>query len=165
MFRYEYIYVDANTGEILNLNKNIIKRDYDEYSDTWSKASYLYQAICDCNSDDDKEEKLNQIRELLKQYGVECEFEPDKDKEWGDGYIDHADETSDFVKAVLSDGEKLVKYLFGNSIIVTGNDNGDGYNDRMYVNEGEEVTNYGTYTNYGGLKPEFEDYEVFEKGN
>ena len=32
MFRYEYIYVDVETGEILNLNKNEIKRNYDEQS-------------------------------------------------------------------------------------------------------------------------------------
>lgn len=35
----------------------------------------------------------------------------------------------------------------------------------MYVNEGEEETNWGTYTNYGGLKPEFDNYEVYMKGN
>ena len=30
MFRYEYIYVEVDTGEILNIDKRIIKRDYDE---------------------------------------------------------------------------------------------------------------------------------------
>ena len=32
MFRYEYIYVEADTAEILNIDKRIIKRDYDELS-------------------------------------------------------------------------------------------------------------------------------------
>ena len=48
---------------------------------------------------------------------------------------------------------------------ITGNDNSDGYSDRMYVNEGEEETKWGTYTRYGDLKPEFDNYEVYKKGN
>ena len=108
----------------------------DEYSDLWSKASYLYQAICSCYEGDEKAEVINKITELLAEYGIICDFEPDKDKEWGDGYIDHGYETIDFVKAVLEDSEKLLRYLFGDSIVITGNDNSDGYSDRMYVNEG-----------------------------
>ena len=73
--------------------------------------------------------------------------------------------TIDFVKAVLEDSEKLLRYLFGDSIVITGNDNSDGYSDRMYINEGEEVTKWGTYTRYGDLKPEFDNYEVYKKGN
>ena len=141
--------------------------EVDEHSDLWSKASYLYQAICDCcyDKEDDKEEMLNRIADVLNEYGISCNFEPDKDKKWGDGYIDNGYETIDFVKAVLEDSDKLIRYLFGDSFVVTGNDNGDGYRDRMYVNEGEEVTRWGTYTRYGGLKPEFNDYEIYEKGN
>lgn len=137
----------------------------DEYSDLWSKASYLYQAICSCYEGDEKAEVINKITETLGEYSVSCDFEPDKDKEWGDGYIDHGYETIDFVKAVLEDSDKLLRYLFGDSFVVTGNDNSDDYSDRMYVNEGEEATKWGTYTNYGGLKPEFDNFEIYEKGN
>lgn len=35
----------------------------------------------------------------------------------------------------------------------------------MYVNEGEEKTRWGTYTIYGDLKPEFDNYEIYMKGN
>ena len=136
-----------------------------EYSDLWSKASYLYQAICSWYEGDEKEEVINKIIESLGEYGISCDFEPDKDNGWGDGYIDHGYETIDFVKAVLEDSEKLLRYLFGDSIVITGNDNSDDYSDRMYVNEGEEVTKWGTYTRYGDLKPEFDNYEVYEKGN
>lgn len=83
----------------------------------------------------------------------------------GDNYIDHVGETQDFVDAVLSDPEKLFRYLFGNSFIITGNDNDDSYRDRMCIYEGEEETDYGCYTIYGDLKPEFNDYEIYEKGN
>jgi hypothetical protein len=137
-----------------------------EYHGLHSKASYLYQAICSCYyEDDDKKEKmLDEISETLSKYGITCTFEPDT-SEWGDGYIDHGSETIDFVKAVLSDEDKLLRYLFGDSFVVTGNDNGDGFSDRMYVNLGEEVSRWGTYTNYGGLKPEFDNYEIYEKWN
>ena len=37
MFRYEYIYVDADTAEILNIDKKIIKRDYEEHRETIKK--------------------------------------------------------------------------------------------------------------------------------
>lgn len=136
----------------------------EEYSDLWSKASYLYQAICCCYDGDERQEKLDNIVELLGKYNISCDFEPDKDDIWS-GYIDHGYGTVDFVDAVLKDGDKLLRYLFGDSMVITGNDNSKGYSDRMYVNEGEEVTKWGTYTRYGGLKPEFDDYEIYEKGN
>jgi len=136
----------------------------DEHHDSWIKASYLYEAICGCY-DNDKQEKLDRLTEMLKEYNIECDFAPDKDDVYGDGYIDHCYDTVDFVNAVLDDSEKLIRYLFGDSFIVTGNDNGDAYSNRMYVNEGEEVTNYGTFTNYGDFKPEFDNYEIFRKGN
>ena len=138
-----------------------------EYSSVYSKASYLYQAICDCNyeRDDKKEEMLNRISELLGTYGISCDFEESSDKTWGDGYIDHAGETIDFVTAVLEDDDKLLRYLFGDSMIITGNDNSDDYSERMYVREGEDVYDWGVFPRYGGLKPEFDDYEVYRKGN
>lgn len=138
-----------------------------EYWSLYSKASYLYQAICDCCYDEEnnKKEMLDKITDVLNKYGISCNFEPDKDKTWGDGYIDHGYETIDFVKAVLSDEDKLLRYLFGDSIVITGNDNGDGFSDRMYINEGEEVTSWGNYTKYGGLKSEFDNYEIYVKGN
>lgn len=159
-----------------NINKNSLPSyvtfthgefgwEFSVYDDTWTKASYLYEAIFACYEYAGIEEKLNQIRNLLAEYDINCEFEPTRDTRWGDGYIDHGYETSDFVEAVLEDGDKLITYLFGDSFIVTGNDNGDAYSDYMYVNEGEEVTRWGTYTNYGGLKPEFANYEIYRKGN
>ena len=35
----------------------------------------------------------------------------------------------------------------------------------MFIAEGEEETDWGTYTLYGDLKPEFDEYEIYEKGN
>ena len=143
--------------------------EYEEYDTLYKKASYLYQAICCCCNEDEQKDAIDTITNILKEYGIACEFEQyDEDKDeygWGCGYIDHGSETIDFVEAVLNDSDKLLRYLFGDSLVITGNDNGESFSDRMYVNEGETVTNWGTYTNYGGLKPEFGKYEVYMKGN
>ena len=126
-------------------------------SDTWSKASYLYQAICYCYDDDEKQEKLEVLKNLLAEYGIDCEFEPDKKDSWGYsyGYIDHGYGTKDFVDAVLNDTDKLIRFLFGNSMIVTGNDNSSWFDEYMY----------GTSDYSYVLKDEFSKYEIFEKGN
>ena len=135
------------------------------HEDTFTKASYLYEAIHSCYDDEELTEKLNQLESMLNEYNITCEFEPTKDLKWGDGYIDHGYETIDFVNAVLDDKDKLITYLFGDSFVVTGNDNGDSYSDYMYVYEGEEETDWGTFPNYGELKPRFDYYDIYQKGN
>ena len=149
--------------------------EFETYCDVYSRASYLITAIF--NSDKDyADEKLQQLKDLLDDNHIEYVIPEPKVDSWEydgktryyyniDGYIDHVGETKEFVEAVLFDSDRLMRYLFGDSIIVTGNDNGDMYSDYMYINEGEEVTKWGTYTNYGGLKPEFDNYEIYEKGN
>lgn len=147
-----------------NILPNHVTFTHDEFGwefaiheDTWTKASYLYEAIFACYYDVDKrQEKLNKVVELLKEYNISCEFEPTKDIKWGDGYIDHGGDTIDFVNAVLEDGEKLITYLFGDSFIVTGNDNGYSFHDYMH---GE-----GSGWNAPYLS-KFNDYEIFEKWN
>ena len=147
----------------------------EEYDDVHSKASYLITAILTSNQDEvDRRLQLlkdaldsNNITYTLPKF-VKKSWEYDGEKEYYydiDGYIDHAGETKEFLDDVLSDSDRLFRYLFGDSFIITGNDNSDGYRDRMYVNEGKEETSWGTYTNYGGLKSEFDNYEVYEKGN
>ena len=131
-------------------------------SDVWSRASYLYQAICDCYYEEERQEKLGVLEDLLAGYGISCEFEPDKKDSWGltYGYIDHSYEAKDFVDAVLNDSDKLIRYLFGDSIIVTGNDNSEWFDEYMYGTTDEYM--YGTTDEY---KDEFSKYEIFEKGN
>lgn len=149
--------------------------EFDTYSDLHSRASYLITAIFNYDKDY-ADEKLQQLKDILDDNHIEYVIPEPKVDSWEyngetryyydtDGYIDHVGETRSFVEAVLSDSDKLMRYLFGDSMIITGNDNSDAYSDRMYVNEGEEVTKWGTYTNYGGLKPEFDNYEVYQKGN
>ena len=147
----------------------------DEYDSLYNKASYLITAILSFEKDK-ADENLQKLKDILDSNNIEYTLPELKVDSWEyggktryyydiDGYIDHSGETEDFVNDVLSDSDKLFRYLFGNSVIITGNDNSDEFSDRMYINEGEEETNWGTYTNYGGLKPEFDNYEVYMKGN
>lgn len=162
-----FTHIDFETGEFGWEN--------DEYDSLYSKASYLITAILGFDKDK-ADENLQKLKNILDNNNIEYTLPKLKVDSWEfggetryyydiDGYIDHSGETEDFVNDVLSDSDKLFRYLFGNSVIITGNDNSDGFNDRMYINEGEEKTNWGTYTNYGGLKPEFDNYEVYMKGN
>ncbi len=141
--------------------------EFDVHESTWTKASYLYQAICDLCYDNTKKKKemLNILVSLLKKYNIECDFEPDEGREHDYEGINHSDETATFVNDILADDNKLIRYLFGDSILVTGNDNSDEYNDYMYTKIGEVETEWGTFAEYGDLKPEFEEYEIYKKGN
>jgi hypothetical protein len=149
--------------------------EVDTHTSVHSKASYLITAIFDSDKDY-ADEKLQQLKDILDDNHIEYVIPEPKVDSWTyggetryyyniDGYIDHVGGTREFVEAVLSDSDRLMRYLFGDSMVITGNDNSDGYSDRMYVNEGEEVTRWGTYTRYGDLKPEFDNYEIYEKGN
>ena len=134
--------------------------EFDVHEDTWTKASYLYQAICGLYDGvgAGNQKYLDRITELLAQYGISCEFEPSKDGSyWENGYIDHVHDTSDFVEAVLANSETLLRYLFGDSMIVTGNDNGDSFYNYMYE---DDSWNYSS-----PLKAKFNNYEVYMKGN
>lgn len=139
--------------------------EFGEYNDTWTKASYLYQAIISVYYDD-PEPALKKLKSILADYGVACEFEPARSGEfWDNGYIDHGGECYEFVEAVLNDNELLFTYLFGDSFVITGNDNGYSFDERMYVKEEDIVESWGTYPSYGDLKPEFRNYDIYRKGN
>lgn len=147
----------------------------EEYKDTYNKASYLITAILSFDKDF-ADTKLEILKDILNANGItytfpKCEVES---YQWKnkvryyydiDGYIDHAEELKYWIEKLLSDKNELFKYLFGDSIIITGNDNDDEYRDRMYIAEGKETESWGTYTIYGGLKPEFDKYDIYEKGN
>ena len=102
--------------------------EWEQYTSLWSKASYLYQAICDVYRDEkERSDAMNQIYEILGKYGIDCEFEPTKKDHWclEYGYIDHGSELKEFVDSILHSENRLLRYLFGDTIIFTGNDNDD----------------------------------------
>lgn len=59
--------------------------EFEVYEDVLTKASYLYQAICDLHyyeNDKKKNEYINWIYEVLGKYGIECNFDTvDKDED------------------------------------------------------------------------------------
>lgn len=161
-------HIDFHTGEY--------GWECEEYGDLDNKASYLITAILSMDKEY-ADEKLTRLKDILDEYEITYtipelnvkSYEYGKEKHYyydiGYDYIDHVGELKSWLDDLLSDSDKLFRYLFGNSIIITGNDNGDSYRDKMFIAEGKEVTDWGTYTLYGDLKPEFDKYEIYEKGN
>lgn len=105
------------------------------------KASYLYSCLYYVFDVDNKlwEKYVKFICETLKEHNVEVEFDDNIivgihiygnnnvyiDYECN-GSVDHGFEKRDFVDAVCTDKDKLMRYLFcDKSIVVTGNDNGE----------------------------------------
>ena len=141
----------------------------DEYTNTYSKASYLWEIIRFAGdisgycSDNTKfltyEEYIQRIKDILDRHNIKYEFEYDTVVErtstykeyvnqYGDvddGYIDHVSECADFINFVTSKDEYLLNFLFsGKSFIVTGNDN-------VYDDEEKEFPDYGeAYEFYKG---------------
>lgn len=96
-------------------------------------ANYLYTAIL-CM--DDHAELLEKLKATLDRYQITYRFEEPEfyDSGWlKNGYIDHSDETRDFIDAVLADDDMLMRYLFGDSDVWTGNDNSSDYDNMCYA--------------------------------
>lgn len=134
----------------------------EEYRLVEKKASYLYEAILCIYSD--PYIKLKEVEKILNKYGTKCEFKnPDKLFE---GYIDHGSELRQFIEDLLSNEDKLMTYLFGDSFIITGNDNNYDFQDRMHDRLEDEKTMYGTFRRYSDTyKFEFNNYDIYEKRN
>ena len=135
-------------------------------------ADYLYTAILE---QDNHSELLNKLKEILDKHSIGYKFEnPRYEKsnygnyEYLDnGHIDHGYELIDFLDTILNDEDLLMRYLFGDSIVYTGNDNQDCCPDgcniaEEYVYMADENGNY-----YEQLNPYHDavNYDYFYKGN
>ena len=135
-------------------------------------ADYLYTAILEQNN---SSELLNKLKEILDKYSIEYKFEEPRyekssysDYEYlAYGYIDHGYELGDFLEAVLNNEDLLMRYLFGDSTVYTGNDNQDSdpsgcdIADEYYWAEDE----HGEYVQKLNPYHDSENYEYFYKGN
>jgi hypothetical protein len=111
----------------------------DKLSSRQERADYLYTSLAYVGDIDKLKEYIRFIHRTLKKNGVETFFEDFKLSVYGwdsddvefyiepnDGYVDHGNETREFVEAVCSDEKLLLDYLFSDkSYILTGNDNDD----------------------------------------
>lgn len=146
-----------------------------EYYSLENKASYLITAIfSDVAENVDK--NLGKLKAILDKHDISYSIQEAKIKTYDyggevikyysiDGDIDHGDDAGEFIEAVLSDEDRLFRYLFGESMIITGNDNNDKFDTRMRDIVEYRDTKYGTYPIFGELKSEFDNYEIYEKGN
>jgi hypothetical protein len=114
--------------------------EFENYTDVYSKANYLWLAICyKYNEPEQEDEFLNAkatLAQHLERIGVRAEFEkldyiesswnPERSYLEMKGYIDHPGDLYEMVDALLEDPNLLYGYLFNdNSMISTGNDNDD----------------------------------------
>ena len=132
-------------------------------------ADYLYTAILELDEDDNL---LNRLKDVLDKNNIKYSFKTpryeysrDGESKWLDyGYIDHYDETREFVETVLDDEDMLMRLLFGDSCVYTGNDNQDS------IPNGCDIAK-STYYDYGCNKyvpnpyHDAENYDYFYKGN
>lgn len=108
--------------------------------DKVDSGDYLYTAIMTIYDKKDRDNKLNELKSVLDSRGIKYEFETpkfDSDGWLDNGYIDHSDELSTFIDAVLSDEDMLMRLLFGNSCVFTGNDNSTS-EEQAYIRRWEE---------------------------
>lgn len=134
-------------------------------------ASYLYTAILDGYEYNDAMTKLEVLKDILDNYGIEYEFDEPKwhicddgDRWLTEGYLDHASEAHDFVETVLNDDDMLMRYLFGNSFIYTGNDNQDDIPSGCDI-ANEEFYDYDAHEYVSNPYHNTEHYDYFYKGN
>lgn len=136
--------------------------EYGWENDCVDAADYLYTAIL-CMSD--AEELLEKLRSALDRHNIAYEFEePDYSDGWlNNGYIDHSDETRDFVEAVLADDDMLMRCLFGDSSVYTGNDNSSDYDNMCYA--AYETIWDDNWKQIPNPNHNSENYDYFFKGN
>lgn len=129
----------------------------EDYHDVYSKASYIYTLACACLGRD----VFPDFCDMLCKYGVKCTcsrparintstYRGETYTYLDNGYVDHDYEGRKLVDAIMSDEDRLIRYLFSDeSFVVTGNDNVD----EDYFKEMEEATT----VDY--------DHEEYYKGN
>lgn len=129
----------------------------DEYCDT---ENYLYTAINECGMTD----CIDKIKKILDKHNIIYTFDKvSKGKYFEGGYVDHCEELREFIEDICNDENKLLRYLFGNSVIYTGNDNSNDNDDMCY--SAEEFIYDDDYNKIPNPNHDSEHYEYYFKGN
>lgn len=138
-------------------------------NDCVDTADYLYTAILE---QDDRYELLDKLKEILDEHSIKYEFKEPRllksnyrDCSYLDyGYVDHSNEAREFIFAVLNDKDLLMRYLFGDSAVYTGNDNQDP-DPRGCDIADEEYYDWGSNKMVKNPYHDPENYDYFYKGN
>lgn len=126
---------------------------------TYEKANYLWSAILTYYSiPEEVQEKRQTITDILNDHGIEAFFEEPED-EYDNFYVDQP-WLAKCLDGIFATEDSLMSYLFGDSMVITGNDNEDYWMDKMYgASKDEDDWDNWHYTS------EFDDYDVFIKDN
>lgn len=141
--------------------------EYGWENDCVDAADYLYTAILEQR---DGDELLEKLKEILDSNNIKYKFEEPKywtsdsgNKYLDNGGIDHSYETREFIDAVLSDADMLMRCLFGDSCVYTGNDNSSDYDDMCY--SAYDTIWDDNYKEIPNPNHDSENYDYFFKGN
>ena len=108
----------------------------EKYSSFEERASYLWTMAC-ADSFEDAIKRRIFIEETLLEQEIRSEFQPVVEGKYTNGGtyclaedgswfgIDHGQEWADFSEKIFSDKKFLLDFLFGDSFIITYNDNDD----------------------------------------
>ena len=92
-----------------------------EVDTVYDTADYLYTAILDSPSTKIVDQRLEKLKATLDKNEEYDYYHPVKNNIYYG--IDHGRDCWDFVEAVLNDENMLLRWLFGDSFVETGNDN------------------------------------------
>ena len=99
---------------------NLTKEQYTKF---WDESKPIRQKYVNDTIDEYK----SKVESILNQYGcIHVVWQPEDDNFFS--YIDHGEDLREFVDDVIECPELLLNFLFGDSKIITGNDNCD-YDD------------------------------------
>jgi hypothetical protein len=157
--------VNINTERVIGFKIG----DYGWENDCVDIKDYLYTAIMSFNDRDELLKKMTDIldKNNIKYYLGKAEIHKSEYNGYtylDNGYIDHYDDTREFVDTALNDEAMLVRLLFGDSCVYTGNDNQDDVPDGCGV---AKHTYYDYNSNEDIINPyhDSENYDYFYKGN
>ena len=138
---------------------------------TYRATDYLYTAIM-CF--DDRNELLEKLKTILDKHNIKYTFQPaelshgeynGKKFTWLDnGGIDHYDETRMLIDAVLNDEDMLLRLIFGESVVYTGNDNDDDNPERKNIAE-DQIYDHKKHKMIKNPYKDSDNYDYFFKGN
>lgn len=126
-----------------------------EIDEVFDTASYLYTALF--NESTQLETDLAHIASVLEKHGIKYDFKPVQMQFYSyykkfivvDRWIDHSNQLADFLKDIMSDDDRLLRFLCApDSKILTGNDNVDGSEVTIFPDD-----------------PKKDTHEIYFKGN